>query len=84
MGRSRRSRNECAAMVELNAFFIICELGRGKGFRDLNKGEDLHGRPVSHGEQQLGMKATAGEEAEAGFSQTLVRGFRAMLMPSVG
>jgi hypothetical protein len=28
----RQSGNECTAMVELNAFFIICELGRGKGF----------------------------------------------------
>lgn len=41
MGWCRQRRNECGAMVELNAFFIICELGRGKGFQDLNKGEKI-------------------------------------------
>lgn len=89
-GWCRQSRNECTAMVELNAFFIICELGREKGFQDLNKGERFFTAALSlTGEQRSGMKATLQgpalwERDEPGCFQTLGMGLRVMLMPSAG
>lgn len=40
-GHLQQGENECTNMVQLNAFFIICELRKRKGARNLNKEETV-------------------------------------------